>query len=229
MVRRSTVLLLVTAGFGLFYLAATLTLGSTPDAGDDGQSVAGWFGDHDGQVRAWLWLLTLSAPLFAVYAALVRAQLPAPHRDVFFFGAIAFAAETAVQGWVWAGMAWHAGQLQPATARTLLDVASFWGPVLTSTTVMMLAPVVLLAFQAGSGLPRWLGLLAGIALVEQLVETVTIFGRHGFIAPGGPMNVDLGAGLVALALLSLGVTLARRGARTGAPGETGPSPLPASP
>jgi apolipoprotein N-acyltransferase len=215
--RRSTLLLVATLGFGVLYLAATAALGSTPDAGDNGQAVAGWFRDHDGHVRAWIWLLTLSAPLFATFAALVRAQLPAPHRDVFFFGAIAFAAETAVQGWLWAGMAWHASELEPATARTLLDVASFWGPVLTSTTVMMLAPVTLLALRGAAGLPRWLGVLGAVALAEQLVETVTIFGRHGFIAPGGPMNIYLGAGLVAVSLLGLGIATARASDRSVAP------------
>src|SRR5438132_19883 len=161
--RRSTFLLSVTVGFGLLYLAAVVALGSTPGAGEDGPAVADWFRSHGGQVRAWMLLLTLFAPLFATFAALVRAQLPAPHRDLFFFGAIAFAAETAVQGWLWAGMAWHASQLQPATARTLLDVASFWGPVLTSTTVIMLAPIVVLALRGGAGLPRWLGLRGGVA------------------------------------------------------------------
>src|SRR6478736_303093 len=112
--KRSMLLIVVTVGFGLLYLAAAIALGTTPEPGDDGQTVAAWFRDHDGNVRAWIWLLTLSAPLFAT-----------------------FAAETAVQGWIWGGMAWHAGDLQPATARTLLDVASFWGPVLTSTTVTM--------------------------------------------------------------------------------------------
>jgi hypothetical protein len=208
MMRRSTLLLSVTVGFGLLYLGATVALGSTPDAGDDGQVVAAWFRDNDDQVRVWTWLLTLSGPLLATFAALVRARLPAPHRDVFFFGAIAFAAETAVQAWLWAGMAWHASALQPATARTLLDVASFWGPVLTGTTVMMLAPVVLLALR-GEGLPRWLGVVGGVAVAEQLIETITIFGRHGFIAPGGPMNLYLGAGLVGVSLLCIGITLAR--------------------
>lgn len=215
--RRSTLLLVATLGFGVLYLAATAALGSTPDAGDNGQAVAAWFRDHDGHVRAWIWLLTLSAPLFATFAALVRAQLPAPHRDVFFFGAIAFAAETAVQGWLWAGMAWHASDLEPATARTLLDVASFWGPVLTSTTMMMIAPVTLLALRGAAGLPRWLGVIAAVALAEQLVETVTIFGRHGFIAPGGPMNIYLGAGLVAVSLLGLGIAAARASDRSVAP------------
>jgi hypothetical protein len=208
-VRRSTLLLSVTIGFGVLYGAAAIVLGSPPEAGDSGQQVVSWFQDNDGQVRTWAWLLTLTGPLVAVFAALVRERLPAPHRDVFFFGAIAFAAETAVQAWIWAGMSWHAGQLEPATARTLLDVASFWGPVLTSTTITMLAPVVLLALGGRAGLPRWLGIVSAVALVEQLVETITIFGKHGFIAPGGPMNVELGAGLTAIALLGLGIALAR--------------------
>jgi hypothetical protein len=206
---RSMVLLAATIGFGALYLAAGIVLGSTPDASDDGQAVAAWFRDNDGEVRAWLWLLTLSLPLFAIFATLVRSRLAAPHNDLFFFGAIAFVAETAVQGWIWAGMAWHADELAPGTARTLLDVASFWGPVLTSTTVMMLAPVVLLALRGGAGLPRWLGLLAGLAAVEQLVETITIFGDDGFIAPGGGMNIFLGAGLTGIALLAIGIVVAR--------------------
>ena len=214
---RSTLLLAATIGFGVLYGAATIALGSPPEAGDSGQQVAAWFRDHDGNVRTWAWLLTLSGPLTATFAALVRERLPSPHRDVFFFGAIAFAAETAVQAWIWAGMSWHAGQLEPATARTLLDVASFWGPVLTSTTVTMLAPVALLAWSGRAGLPRWLAVVTAIALVEQLVETITIFGKHGFIAPGGPMNVYLGAGLTAIALLSLGIVLARQGERVSAP------------
>jgi hypothetical protein len=86
--RRSTLLLSATLGFGALYLAATIALGSTPGASDDGQTVAGWFRDHDGRVGAWLLLLTLSAPLFATFAALVRERLPAPHRDVFLFGAV---------------------------------------------------------------------------------------------------------------------------------------------
>jgi hypothetical protein len=208
-VRRSTLLFWVTIGFGVLYGAGAIVLGSPPEAGDSGQQVVSWFQDHDAQVRTWAWLLTLSGPLVAVFAALVRDRLPAPHRDVFFFGAIAFAAETAIQAWIWAGMSWHADQLGPATARTLLDVASFWGPVLTSTTITMLAPVVLLALGGRAGLPRWLGVVSAVALAEQLVETITVFGKRGFIAPGGPMNIYLGAGLTAIALLGLGIALSR--------------------
>ena len=33
---------------------------------------------------------------------------------------------------------------------------------------------------------------------EQLTETLTVFGYDGFLAPGGPMNMQLGASLVLL-------------------------------
>jgi len=114
-----------------------------------------------------------------------------------------------VQGWVLAGLSWHTPQLSPATARTLLDVASYWGPVLTSATLLMLVPVALLALQGQAGLPRWLGAVAGVAAIEQVVETITIFGKTGFIAPGGPMNLVLGAYLTTIAFVCIGVAVAR--------------------
>jgi hypothetical protein len=207
--RKATVLIISTIGFGILYLAAGASLGSTPAPGDDGRAVAAWFVTNGGHVRTWLWLLTLALPLFAVFAAMVRGVLPAPHRDVFLFGAITFAAETAVQGWMWAGLSWHASQLDPSTARTVLDVASFWGPVLNSTTMTMLAPIAVAALGRSADIPRWVGAISAIAFCEQLVETITVFGNHGFLAPGGAMNVYLGAGLVAVSLLSVGVTAAR--------------------
>lgn len=207
--KRSTAVLGATIGFALLYLGSTIALGQPPDADDSGATVVRWFATHGGHVRTWAWLLTLAAPLFALYAAFVRAHLPVGLRDLFLIGAIAFLAETAVQTWIGLALSWHGSALAPATARTLLDVADYWGPVLTSTTIMMLTPVVMAAFGDGARLPRWLGVLALVAVAEQLVETLTIFGRHGFMAPGGPMNVILGAVLVAVVLVALGFVVAR--------------------
>jgi hypothetical protein len=201
--------LAATIGLVVAYGAGAIALGTTPDASDDGPAVALWFRENGGHVRLWLWFGTIALVLFAVFAAFVRARLPEVYRDVFFVGAIGLVAETAVVSWIWGGLAWHAETLQPTTARTLLDVASYWGPVLTSATILMLAPVTLLALRAEAGLPRWLGYVTGIALVEQVVETVTIFGDRGFTAPGGPMNLMLGAGLTVIAFVSIGVVVAR--------------------
>jgi hypothetical protein len=221
---RSTAVLTSTIGFALLYLGATLVLGTPPVADDNGSVVLRWFTDNAGHVRTWAWLLTLSAPLFALYAAFVRQHLPIGLRDLWLIGVVAFIAESAVQSWIWLALAFHVGQFRPDTARTLLDVAGYWGPVLTSTTVMMLTPVVFAALGPERLLPRWLGYLAGIAVVEQLVETLTIFGKRGFMAPGGPMNLLLGAGLVAVALVALGVVVARL-ERKPAPGDASASAI----
>jgi hypothetical protein len=215
--RRSTVLLLATIGFAVLYAAATIALGTPPGASDSGGTVVAWFRDHDSNVRWWVWLLTLGAPLWAAYAAILRGVLPAPHRDVFLFGAIAFAAETAVQTWLLAGLALHTGTLREDNARLVLDIAGYWGPVLTGAILTLLAPVAVAVLTGATDLPRWLGWLAAVTVAEQLVETVTIFGHSGFFAPGGPMNVDVGAGLSAITLIALGITAARSGAMQSMP------------
>ncbi len=101
----------------------------------------------------------------------------------------------AKQAWRWAGLTLPAHQLEPATARTVLDVALFWGPVLTGATTIMIASVTLLALRGRAGLPWWLGVLGVVAFVEQAAETITIFGSAGLAEQGGAMNLLLGAAL----------------------------------
>ena len=207
--RSATLLYTTTVAAVVLIFVGTTALGEPPGPSASGQEVADWFVAHGGQARMYAWLMVLFVPAFATFTALVRARLPRPHRDVFVIGAVALIAETTVSTWIWAGLSWHAEQLEPATARTLLDVASFWGPVLNSVTITMLAPVVVLSWGRRAVLPRSLGVVGAVALAEQTIETVTIFGQTGFIAPGGHMNVYLGAGLVSIWLLCLGITLAR--------------------
>jgi len=191
--------------------AGLLLLGQPPTGDASGRDVALWFLGQGWHVRAAVWCWTLEAVAFSVFAALARHRLPTPHRDVFLIGAIAFIVETAVSSWFWAGLSWHAAQLEPATARTVLDVASFWGPVLNGATITMLAAVVPLSWGRRAMLPRWIGVLGAVALVEQTIESAaTIFGQSGFVEPGGAMNMQLGATLVSVWALCLGIILARR-------------------
>ena len=208
--QRSTVLLGSIIGFIVLYGVANVALGTTPEATDSGAEVVEWFRDNGDHVRLWLLLSTFALIFFAVYAAIIGAGLPSPHREIFLVGAIALMAETGAQGWFWGGLALHPGRLEPATARTLLDVAIYWGPLLTATTITMLIPIVLLSFQRRAGLSPWHGIVALVALVEQAIETITIFGHDSFLAPGGPMNLVLGAGLVSVALISLGIVKSRQ-------------------
>jgi hypothetical protein len=207
---RSSKLLLTSAILMMVLLVAeTLALGQPPGPEASGRDVISWFAGQGGSARSYAWLMAVYMPVFATFAALVRDRLPSPHRNVFYAGATAFIAETAVSTWIWAGLSWHPDQLEPGTARALLDVTSFWGPVLNGATISMLAPVVILSWGTRAVLPRWLGIVGGIALTEQTIETITIFGHSGFTAPGGPMNLMLGAGLVGIWLLCLGISLAR--------------------
>jgi hypothetical protein len=112
--------------------------------------------------------------------ALLRRLLPVPHGDMFFVGAITYVVSGAVWMWTWTGLALHADNLEPAIARTVLDVSVFFGPILTGATTTMMAPVVWLALRGEAALLYWLGLLGALAFAEQAIETITIFGATGF-------------------------------------------------
>ena len=195
----------------VLYGFATSALGTPPSAAASGEQVVGWLRENAGSLRWMVWALTVTGPLLAIAIALLRRLLPAPHGDVFLIGGIGIIVTTAVQSWTWAGLALHADRIEPATARAVLDVAVFWGPVLTGATVTMMLPVTLLALGAGSRLPRWLGILGVVAIVEQVAETVTIFGTTGFTEPGGAMNLQLGAALVWAWLLAFALWAGLRG------------------
>jgi len=195
----------------VLYGVATAALGTPPNAAASGEQVVAWFRENADSVRWMVWALTLTGPLLAMVFALLRRTMPAPHGDVFLIGGIGIIVATAVQSWTWAGLALHADQLEPATARTVLDVALFWGPVLTGATITMMLPVTLLALGGDSRLPRWLGVVGVIAIVEQAIETVTIFGTTGFTEPGGAMNLQLGAALVWVWLLAFALWTGLRG------------------
>jgi hypothetical protein len=196
-------LVLAAIAAGLLYIAGAIALGSPPGAADSATSVAAWFGDHRDAVRTYAWTATFGALAFAVLAGIVRGLLPSPHGTVFLLGAAAFIVENAVQAWIWAALALH--PLDPATARTAYDIALFWGPVLTGSTMTMIGAVTVLGFGGGPAVPRWLTILGAIAFAEQAIETVTVFGRSGFIAPGGDMNLILGAFLTLAWLVGLTV------------------------
>jgi hypothetical protein len=177
------------------YLAGAIALGSVPDVNDSGADVAAYFAGHEGAVRFSSWTAIVSTLAFTVFAAIVRNVLPKPNADVFLIGAVAFVAESVILGWIWAGLALHTDSLDPATARTVFDVASYWGPMLTGATLAMIGAVTALGLRTPASIPRWLTVLGAIAFVEQAIETVTVFGTDGFIAPGGAMNNGLGAAL----------------------------------
>ena len=56
----------------------------------------------------------------------------------------------------------------------------------------MAAAVAALGLSESPIIPCWLTWLSVIFFLEQAIETITVFGHDGFIAPAGTMNVYLG-------------------------------------
>ncbi len=209
--RGSPMLIVATVCYAILTGLALAALGTLPAAAETGEQVVTWFRQHRDGVRWAVWSTTVAMPMLALMIARLRGMLPAPYRDVFYIGAVTFLATGAVWTWTWGGLALHADRLEPATARTVLDVALFWGPVLTGATTTMIAPVTWLALRGQAGLPWWLGILGAAAFTEQAIETITIFGSLGFTQPGGPMNMELGGGLTLVWLLAFAFWAGLRG------------------
>jgi hypothetical protein len=189
----------------VLYAIGLAELGTSPAATESSQELVRWFLDRGENVQWFVWSITVATPLLATTFALLRRLLPPPYREVFLIGAVMTLATTAVYTWTWAGLALDADRMKPFVVRAILDIAIFYGPVLTGSTVTMIAPVTLLAIRGRAGLPRWLGVVGAIAFAEQAVETITIFGSTGFTQPGGAMNMQLGAGITLAWLLSFAI------------------------
>ncbi len=145
-----------------------------------------------------------------------RERLDGPAGHIFTVGAAVLIADVGVQLLLTSGMALHASSLEPATARVLSDIAAMGGPLLTVAALMLAGPVI---WAARNGhFPHWLSVIAAVVAVEQAVQLLTIIGPPGsFIAPGGPMTVYLGGGLLLVFLFALGIGTAqpRSGGREG--------------
>ena len=207
---RGRLLLVAAIAAGALYLVGAVALGTPPKASASAATVAAWVRDHESGVRTYAWTATFGTLAFAVAIALVAEVLPQPHRRVFLIGATAFVVENALQAWFWAGAALHAGNRSADSTQAIIDVARFWGPILTGTTITMIGAVTALGFGGGTGIPGWLTGIGIVAFAEQAVETITVFGKSGFTAPGGDMNLLLGAGLTAVWFFALVVWAYRR-------------------
>jgi len=176
--------------------------------------------DSPAETVAWLQLHQRDIPVtvvsyalamipFAVLVAWVRRALPDVYGYAFLVAAGAFVAEATVSTWFLAGAAVHADTIDPSVARAIVDVGAYFGPVLTTTDVVLAGSVALAALREGS-FPRWFGALSTIFAAEQVAELATVYGRSGFSAPGGEWNSVLGAGLLIIWIVALGAVVGRR-------------------
>jgi hypothetical protein len=178
------------------YVGGFAALGvSCPTVDSTGQEILEWFSDNGTNARVYAWTATFFSFGLAIFGGQVSALLPKAHRYIFLTGVLGYAITSQVQAWFWAGLALHPQGLEPAAARTIFAIPAYWGPLVNGSTTAMAAAVAALGFGVSPIIPRWLTALSVIFFLEQAIETVTVFGRTGFIAPGGTMNVYLGGGI----------------------------------
>lgn len=193
--------------FAVLSVFAVVVVPLGPGIERSGSDVVEHVTAHAGMIRVQALLTALAMLAAVVIIGYARDRLDGPAGYIFTVGAAVLIAQVGVQVWFSTGLALHPSTLEPATARTLADIASMWGPLLTVAAILMSGPVVWAA--RGGRLPRWMGLVAAVFVVEQFVELLTIIGPVGsFIAPGGPMTVFGGGTLFGVFFFALGLALA---------------------
>jgi hypothetical protein len=186
-----------------------------PGVTASGRELVAFYRAHGDEVRLGVWVATLTVIPLALLLAHIRMRLVGLAREVMGIGSVSLIVLTCVWLWSGAGLALHADTLRPDVARTVADVSAFYGPVLTVSIALLVGAVGMAAWRGDGGLPRWLAYVSGVYAAEQLIETITVFGHEGFIAPGGDMNFGLGAGMLLIWLVAAAVATSRE-----APGPT---------
>lgn len=181
------------AAFAVLYATAVVVLHALPGA-------------DPGVTRAQGLLLTFAALALALVLACARERLSGAHAHLFTIGATVLVAQLCAAVWFAGGLSLRPGQIPAATARAIEDVGAMWLPVATIANILVATPILLHANEGR--LPRWLGIIAAVFTVEQLIETITLIGPPGsFISPGGPMNHYFGGLLSAIFVAGLGFAL----------------------
>jgi hypothetical protein len=207
--------------FAVMFAAALLAVPALPGVDKTGYDIVSHVNAHSGGMRMQALLVTFGSLALVVVLGYARDRLSGPWAYIFTIGSAVVLVELFIAMWFNAGLALHPDQLGSATARTITDIAVMWGPILTVADIMVAVPILLAANE--DRFPRWLGILAAVFAVEQLIETITIIGPPAsFISPGGPMNFYLGGPLFIAFFLALGVALSLAESEPEEPAEPAP-------
>ncbi|WP_156442318.1 hypothetical protein [Mycobacterium sp. IS-1556] len=192
--------------FAVLYTVALLMVPALPGIDKPGLDIVTHIQENAGAMRTQALLVAFGSLALVVVLGHARDRLAGPYAFVFTIGSGVILVQISIATWFTSGLALHPGELGSGTARTITDIVTMWGPMLTVADIMVAAPILLAANEGR--FPRWLGIVAAAFAVEQLIETITIIGPPGsFISPGGPMNLYLGGPLFILFFLALGVAL----------------------
>ncbi|UTI65165.1 hypothetical protein NBH00_02890 [Paraconexibacter antarcticus] len=195
--------LVAAIAFAVLLLAGSSVVPMPPGVTDTGGALVTYYREHHDAIALQAWLTMASTVPGVVLFAFVADRLASVSRVVFVIPAATTVALVAAGLLVRLGLARHPATLDAGTARALADVEAYWAPLLTFAIVTQ--SLAIIAAVKNASFPRWLGWISLVLAAEQLLETATVFGDHGFLAPGGDMNWLLGPGLYAIWILGLGV------------------------
>ncbi|MEM7136015.1 MAG: hypothetical protein AAF500_05510 [Myxococcota bacterium] len=189
----SRVLLIAILATAAFYIGSFAVLGdSYPTIESSGEEVVAWFAANARAARTYAWCAAFISLGLVIVGGQVCALLPRTHAYIFLGGMLIWAVTAQVQAWFWAALAYRPEDLTPAVAGVVFDIPNYWGPLVNGASAAMAAPLVVLGLGDSTRVPRWLGWLSLVFLAEQSIETITVFGQTGFLAPGGTMNLYVG-------------------------------------
>lgn len=209
--------------FAVLSVVAVVVVPLGPGIDRSGAEVVDHVSAHADMIRLRALLAAAALLALVVVIGYARERLDGPAGYIFTVGAAVLIAYAGIQLLLTSGMAIHASSLDPATARVLSDIAAMCGPLLTVAALMLAGPVI---WAGRNGrFPYWLAVIAAAFAVEQFVQLLTFIGPPGsFIAPGGPMTVYLGGGLLLVFLFALGIGAAQPLDRETASGDSEPDP-----
>ncbi len=197
-------LLAAVAFVGLLVVGHSIIGASPPDVNATGEQVVAYYREHGDSIRVSVWLMTIALLPFAALVGWLCRQVRGIGRDVLLLGAAAYVIQITAWHWVSVTLTLHPGQLDANTARILADMMAYAGPLLTVAVFLLTAPIAWASMRHDNNAPSWFRWLTVLLVVEQAAETVTLLGTSGFIAPGGPMNFPLGAGLFVVWVIACG-------------------------
>ena len=176
--------------FSLLYVVGSLVVEAPPDVTASAGEIRDYFADHDSGLRASSLLFVLAGVPYLVFLVTLRRRIAARCTliaDSAFAGGLLLGAAAAVATMGRLGLALNADELEPATARTVFDLLSYFEPVAVGP-VLLLAGAVGLAALRQRVLPGGVGWVSLAYAVYELVEAFTILGTDGAFAPGSTIN-----------------------------------------
>ena len=188
--------------------AAVFALPKAPGVTASGAALVRYYRDHADTLRTATWLLTWAlVPSSSSWRMRARSSRVCVAMSCSSASRCSWRPERYGRGSTPASRC--TPTLDAHVTRTLVDISVYFGPILTVADVLLAGAIGLAAWRGDGGLPRWLAYFSAVFALEQAIETITVFGKSGYIAPGGDMNFQLGAGLLIVWLIALGVATSR--------------------